>query len=74
MSDLSAVTLALGGMHCAGCSLKIRKALQSIKGVTKLEDGATKKHLVVTFEPAKTSTAALIKKIEDLGYQATVVD
>jgi copper chaperone CopZ len=74
LSDLASATLKLDGMHCAGCSLKIRKALESIEGVMKLEEGATKKHLVVTFDPAKTSTAALVKKVRDTGYDATVVD
>ncbi|MCH2111185.1 MAG: heavy-metal-associated domain-containing protein [Polyangiaceae bacterium] len=67
------VTLALQGMHCAGCSIKIRKALLKLNGVLSLSDGASKKELVVHFDDRLIHHKDLIKAVEEIGYGAKVV-
>jgi len=72
LSGLSTVTLKLSGMHCAACSVKIRKALKAMDGVKELSEGKSKKHLLIKYNSALVTPAALVKKVKETGYQATV--
>ncbi len=62
------------GMHCASCAADIRETLEETDGVSRAEvtfDGQTAS---VDFDEATIQPGALIKKIQDLGYQATLGD
>lgn len=66
------VTLAMQNMTCAMCKITIKKALQGVDGVQKVNVDGDTKMADVTFDPQKTSIEALIKATTNAGYPAAV--
>ncbi|MBS1867799.1 MAG: mercury resistance system periplasmic binding protein MerP [Acidobacteria bacterium] len=62
------VTLNVSGMTCEACPITVKKALQKVPGVSKIDVLYEKKQVVVTFDDAKTSTGALVKATTNAGY------
>lgn len=62
------VTLNVSGMTCEACPITVKKALQKVPGVLKIEVLYEKKQVVVTFDDAKTNTGALVKATTNAGY------
>ena len=62
------VTLKVPGMTCPACPITVRKALNKVDGVSKVEVRYEQKQAVVTFDDAKTDTKALIKATTDAGF------
>jgi mercuric ion binding protein len=65
-------TLNVSGMTCAACPVTVRKALEKVPGVSKIEVRYEKKQVLVTFDDAKTNTDALVKATTDAGYPSQV--
>jgi len=65
-------TLNVSGMTCAACPVTVRKALEKVPGVSKIEVRYEKKQVLVTFDDAKTNTDALVKATADAGYPSQV--
>jgi mercuric ion binding protein len=66
------VTLTVPGMHCAACQITIKKALNKVEGVGKIDVSFEKKEAVVTFDDAKTKVEALLEATKNAGYPSTV--
>ena len=62
------VTLGVPGMTCPACPITVKRALNKVEGVSKVEVNYDKKQAVVTFDDAKTGTKALVKATTDAGY------
>jgi len=62
------VTLNVSGMTCAACPITVKKALEKVPGVSKVEVRFEKKQVLVTFDDAKTDTNALVKATTNAGY------
>jgi periplasmic mercuric ion binding protein len=62
------VTLNVSGMTCPACPLTVKKALEKVSGVSKIDVRYEKKQVVVTFDDAKTNTEALVKATTNAGY------
>ena len=62
------VTLYVSGMTCEACPITVKKALQKVPGVSKIDVLYEKKQVVVTFDDAKTNTDALVKATTNAGY------
>jgi copper chaperone CopZ len=62
------------GMHCESCAADIRETLEETAGVERAEVTFNGKTANVTFDDAVVQQSTLVKKIQDLGYQATVGD
>lgn len=62
------VTLKVPGMTCPACPVTVKKALNKIDGVSKVEVRFEKKQAVVTFDDAKTNIPALIKATTNAGF------
>ncbi len=65
------VTLNVPGMTCPTCPITIKKALNKVQGVSKVDFNLEKKQAVVTFDDAKTDTKTLVKATTDAGYPST---
>jgi mercuric ion binding protein len=65
------VTLNVPGMTCSTCPITIKKALNKVQGVSKVDVNYEKKQAVVTFDDAKTDTKTLVKATTDAGYPST---
>ena len=62
------VTLNVPGMTCPACPITIKKALNKVDGVSKVEVSYEKKEARVTLDDAKTDTKALVKATTDAGF------
>ena len=61
-------TLKVPGMTCPTCPITVKKALQKVSGVSKIDVNYPRKEVIVTFDDAKTTEQALIKATTDAGY------
>ena len=66
------VTLSVPGMTCAACPITVKKALNKVEGVAKIEVSLENKEAVVTFDDAKTNVNALLDATKNAGYPSTV--
>ena len=62
------VTLNVSGMTCEACPITVKKALQKVPGVSKIDVLYEKKQVVVTFDDSKANTDALVKATTNAGY------
>lgn len=68
------VTMAVPSMTCPVCPITVKKALQAVPGVSKVDISFAKKEVAVTFDDAKTNVAALTHATADAGYPSTAKD
>ena len=67
------VTLNVSGMTCAGCEAAVKIAAKRIDGVKDVTVSYNKTAADVTYDPAKTTPAAIAKVITDkTGFKAEV--
>ncbi|GLB59421.1 heavy metal translocating P-type ATPase [Cytobacillus sp. NCCP-133] len=64
--------LDLIGMTCAVCSGRIEKGLNKLPGIKNAVVNLALETASVEYNPEQTSIQDMIKKVEDLGYQAKV--
>jgi copper chaperone CopZ len=64
--------LNIEGMHCDSCPMDIREALLETAGVREADTSLKRKTAVVDFDENTVQLSTLIKRIQDLGYTATV--
>jgi P-type Cu+ transporter len=62
------------GMHCESCATDIKETLEETAGVRQADVTFNGKTAVVEFDEQTVQQSTLIKKIQDLGYNATVAD
>ena len=65
---METITLGIGGMTCQGCVGSVTRVLQATPGVSQARVTLTPGQAEVTYDPARTDTAALRKAVEDAGY------
>jgi Cu+-exporting ATPase len=66
----SQATLQITGMTCAACANRIEKGLARLEGVTQAAVNYAMETAKVEFEPSRISVQDMVKKVEQLGYQA----
>ena len=60
----------VGGMTCAACVGRVERGLKKVEGVQDASVNLATERASVTFDPAVTSPAALIRQVVDTGYEA----
>lgn len=72
------VELAIKGMTCASCVLRVEKALAKVPGVAQANVNLATHRASLSFTPSVTDTQSLIpqlvKATEDAGYEASVLN
>ena len=71
MSAAAHVELAVTGMTCATCAMRIEKKLNRLSGVTATVNYATER-ATVDYDPALLDAAALVSAVEAAGYGASL--
>ncbi|MHB1743849.1 MAG: mercury resistance system periplasmic binding protein MerP [Acidobacteriaceae bacterium] len=66
-------TLKVAGMTCPVCPITVKKALQKVPGVSRIDVNYPQKEVVVTFDDTKTNEKALVKATTGAGYPAKCV-
>jgi copper chaperone CopZ len=64
--------LHIEGMHCDSCAATIKETLEGTAGVSEADVTFKRKTAIVDFDDQTVQQSTLIKKIQDLGYTATV--
>ena len=67
-------TLALEGMTCASCAMRIEKGLKRVPGVIDAQVNLATERGTVTYNPEQTGVEQMIQKVETVGYKATSVE
>ena len=67
-------TLALEGMTCASCAMRIEKGLKRVPGVIDAQVNLATERGTVTYNPEQTGVEQMIQKVETVGYKATPVE
>lgn len=62
------------GMHCESCAVEIKEQLELTAGVRDVDVTFSGKTANVDFDESVVQEKTLVKKIQDLGYQATIAD
>ena len=62
------------GMHCESCAVDIKETLETTAGVFRADVTYGGKTANVEYDDNVVQEKTLIKKIQDLGYDATVGD
>ena len=68
------VTLSVPTMDCEICPITVKKALDKVKGVSRIDVDPKKRIVVATFDDIQTSAAALTETTQNVGYPSHVVD
>jgi copper chaperone CopZ len=64
--------LHIEGMHCDSCAADIKETLEETAGVRAADVTFKRKTAIVEFDDETVQQKTLLKKIQDLGYTATV--
>ncbi len=72
-SAFSRVNLSVSGMSCASCVARIEKGLASTPGVREASVNFAMERASITYDPTRVTPEEVIRKVHDLGYQASVV-
>ncbi len=60
------------GMHCDSCAVDIKETLEETAGVRNVDVTFKRKTAIVDFDDETVQQDTIIKRIQDLGYTATV--
>jgi len=63
-------TFAIKNMTCALCPVTVRKAMEGVSGVKSVAVDFGAKTATVTFDPSKTTVAAIAQASANAGYPA----
>lgn len=64
--------LNIEGMTCNSCAADIKETLEETAGVKEADVTFKRKTAIVDFDEDTVQEKTLIKKIQDLGYRATI--
>jgi P-type Cu+ transporter len=60
--------IGVQGMTCAACVARVERGLGKLEGVTLASVNLATEHATVTYDPAKTTSQALLDKVVETGY------
>src|SRR5438876_5774968 len=66
----SRTVLALEGMTCASCAIRIEKGLKKVPGVKDASVNLATEQATVTYDPAQTGLGQMVQKVDAVGYKA----
>src|SRR5207245_5734521 len=68
--DESRSILALEGMTCASCAMRIEKGLKKVSGVKDASVNFATEQATVTYDPTQANLEQMIQKVDAVGYKA----
>lgn len=69
-SSTNQIVLALEGMMCASCAMRIEKSLKKMSGIAEAQVNLATERGTVTYDPTLTSIEQMVQKVEAVGYKA----
>src|SRR5437763_15027180 len=70
----SHTVLALEGMTCASCAMRIEKGLKKLPGVKDASVNLATERASVTYDPTQTGLKQMVQKVDAVGYRAIPMD
>src|SRR5205807_7599847 len=67
----SRALLALEGMTCASCAMRIEKGLKKVPGVKEASVNLATEQATVMYDSSQTGLEPMMQKVEAVGYKAT---
>ncbi|MFB4168257.1 cation transporter [Virgibacillus sp. JSM 102003] len=67
------VYLDVKGMHCPDCPAKVERAISKMDGVTEVKVNLETENGCVMFNNNLTGVSDIIKRIDNMGFEAKVV-
>src|SRR6516165_5486417 len=67
----SRTVLALEGMTCASCAMRIEKGLKKVPGVKEASVNLATEQATVTYDPTQTGLEQMVRSVDTVGYRAT---
>ncbi|GAC1343646.1 MAG: heavy metal translocating P-type ATPase [Ktedonobacteraceae bacterium] len=67
----SRAVLALEGMTCASCAMRIEKGLKKVPGVKDASVNFATEQATVSYDPTQTGVEQMVQKVDVVGYKAT---
>ena len=64
-------TLALEGMTCASCAMRIEKGLKKLPGILDVSVNLATERASISYDPTRTDLERMVQKVEAVGYKAT---
>jgi Cu+-exporting ATPase len=72
--NVAQAVLAIEGMTCASCAMRVEKGLKKVPGVLNAQVNLASEKAIVTYQPAATDVSQMVQKVEATGYRATCLD
>ena len=66
----SRAVLALEGMTCASCAMRIEKGLKKVPGVKDASVNFATEQATITYDPSQTGLEQMVQKVDTVGYKA----
>ena len=66
--NLSKITFTIEGMHCAGCTSAVEKAINKVEGVKSATVNLSTEQAVVELDQQVVSVEEIEKRVEEAGY------
>ncbi|SEJ89247.1 Cu+-exporting ATPase [Deinococcus reticulitermitis] len=66
------IELGVQGMTCASCVGRVERGLKKVEGVEGASVNLATERATVTYDPALTTTQALLDKVKDVGYEPVI--
>src|SRR5258706_15743912 len=66
----SRAVLALEGMTCASCAMRIEKGLKKVPGEKDASVNFATEQATVTYDPSQTGLEQMVQKVDTVGYKA----
>ena len=73
-ADNTQIKLAVSGMSCDGCSSRVKKALENVKGVKSAHVDLKGASATIEVDPDGPSAQELADAVTNIGYDATPSD
>ncbi len=69
-SEISRTVLAIEGMTCASCAMRVEKGLKKVPGVREANVNLATELATIMYEPTQTNLEQMVQKVETVGYKA----
>ncbi len=71
-SGIKTLDLAVSGMTCASCVMRVEKKLKKVPGVSDAAVNLATEHAIITYDPTQANPDTLVDAVEAAGYGARV--
>ena len=62
-------TIKVEGMSCGHCEMRVKKAVEAIEGVRKVEVNLRNKHVIVEYDERKANLKKIKAAVKEVGYE-----